>query len=120
MIKPKNKAEAKSFAERMLKQEECKGKIWMPVKKNVTTNQWVDIVENKTPKFLPWYPGTPDGGKLQNCVILEERGLWDDKFCHEKYCHLCKVNTGIHFELNGLCKDSELDEKYILRSDSKS
>lgn len=120
MITPTNQAEAKSFAAMIMKEEECKGKMWIPIRQNVTTNQWFDIISKKSPNFQPWYPGTPDGGRLQNCVILEERGLWDDKFCQDKYCHLCKVNTGVHFELNGLCKDSKIDQNYILKTDSKS
>ncbi|MBA3821319.1 MAG: C-type lectin domain-containing protein [Deltaproteobacteria bacterium] len=40
----------------------------------------------------PWAPGQPDGGALQNCVVLNQAGELDDGFCGNPEDYVCEYD----------------------------
>ena len=50
----------------------------------------------------PWWPGQPNGERLENCVFLMENGKWKDWPCGFKLCAACQISTTLTFALKGL------------------
>ena len=94
------------------------GSLFSPLKKNRYGNL-IDQISNKTVHLdHMWEPGQPNGQDLQQCVQFSpSTGKFNDQFCSFKTCFVCKwINEPVFF-LRGLCKTTEIDEKYVLLPD---
>ena len=86
----------------------------------VNMNRYHD--RNRTEQPLPkeltgaWDSGEPNGGKLENCVALRPNGKWNDMPCEKetKACTICYFQRRPLFTLRGLCKSTNIDQRYIL------
>ena len=90
-----------------------------PIKKNGSGNL-IDQISNKTVHLDGdrWKPGQPNGLDLQQCILFDaSTGEFDDESCSFKRCFICKWLREPVFFLRGLCKNSEIDEKYVLLPD---
>ena len=90
-----------------------------PIKKNGSGNL-IDQISDKTVHLDGdmWEPGEPNGLDLQQCIEFDAMtGEFDDESCSFKTCFICKWINEPVFLLRGLCKTSEIDEKYVLLPD---
>ena len=90
-----------------------------PIKKN-SFGDLIDQISNKTVHLDGdmWKPGQPNGLDLQECIHFDaSTGEFDDESCSLKRCFICKWLREPVFILRGLCKTSEIDEKYVLLPD---
>ena len=90
-----------------------------PIKKNGSGNL-IDQISNKTVHLDHdmWESGQPNGLNLQQCIHFDaSTGEFDDESCSLKRCFICKWLREPVFILRGLCKTSEIDEKYVLLPD---
>lgn len=45
--------------------------------------------------YLPWATGQPNGGKNQNCAVIDyaSGGFWNDKYCDDVFPSICKLSN---------------------------
>ena len=89
-----------------------------PIKKN-RFGHLIDQISNKTVNLdNMWSSGQPNGQDLQQCIELyTSTGQFNDESCTYKTCFMCKWYSEPVFVLRGLCKTTEIDEKYVLLPD---
>ena len=66
--------------------------------------------------------GQPNGGRSQNCGILNiENNQWNDISCTNPTacCTFCQMPSNLRMTLRGLCASSSLDTFYGLTEESK-
>ena len=64
---------------------------------------------------LKWAPGEPNGGGRQKCVVATKTYVFYDVFCNSKRCPICKWTKNPVFFLKGLCPQSNIEYRYVLR-----
>ena len=89
--------------------ENCQEKIYIPIYQNKDA-LW-DIPNN-----LEWSENEPNGYDLQKCAIMRPDYTISDRFCYSIGCPICKWNTNPTFILKGLCSDSNIEHRYVLRT----
>ena len=89
-----------------------------PIKKN-RFGHLIDQISNETVNLdNMWSSGQPNGQDLQQCIELYiSTGKFNDESCALKTCFMCKWYSEPVFVLRGLCKTTEVDEKYVLLPD---
>ena len=65
-------------------------------------------------EFIKWSPGQPNGGTWQNYVAIQplERSFIDLEWDYSA-CVSCEVRKSTVFTLRGVCRNSDLETKYI-------
>ena len=76
--------------------------------------KWVDQNGNSKPNELKWVPSEPNGGGLQNCMVLNHDYAAYDVFCDYPACPLCKWTQNPVLLLKGLCEDVDIEYRYVL------
>ena len=64
---------------------------------------------------LKWYKGEPNGSGRQRCVVTTKEYSFYDVFCYSKFCHICKWAKNPVFFLKGLCPQSNIEYRYVLK-----
>ena len=72
-----------------------------------------------TSSQLKWAIGEPNGGGRQRCAIAKKPYLFYDIFCNSKRCPICKWTKNPVFFLKGLCPESNIEYRYVLRINKK-
>ena len=95
------------------------GSLMSPIKKNGSGNL-IDQISKKTVHLGSdmWSPGQPNGQDLQQCIEYStSTGHFNDQSCSSEECFICKWIREPVFVVRGLCKTSDVDEKYVLLPD---
>ena len=58
-----------------------------------------------------WYKGEPNGGRGENCVIMDKYVSYDVS-CESQYCGICDSPISTLFHIRGLCQKSNFDIEY--------
>jgi hypothetical protein len=95
----------------------CKS-VMTPIKKN-RSGHLIDQISNETVHLdHMWSSGQPNGQGLQQCIeFYTSTGQFNDESCAYKTCFMCKWYAEPVFVLRGLCKNTDVDEKYVLLPD---
>ena len=64
---------------------------------------------------LKWAKGEPNGGGRQRCVVATKTYDFYDVFCNSKRCPICKWTKNPVFFLKGLCPQSNIEYRFVLR-----
>ena len=89
-----------------------------PIKKNRSGNLINQISKEIVHLDHMWLPGQPNGQEMQQCIqFFANTGEFNDESCSYKTCFICEWLKEPVFLLRGLCKATEIDEKYVLLSD---
>ena len=77
---------------------------------------WIDMNTNKLVDMNPlWKTGQPNGREFQKCAGYElQTSKFFDMDCPVKSCFVCIWEDEPLFHLKGLCKDSQIDNAYVL------
>ena len=65
---------------------------WVGGNDIVTENVWVWRMGGERFTYTNWFTGQPDGGRTQNCLILEN-GKWRDGGCALEAVYICEMNS---------------------------
>ena len=83
--------------------------IWTPISDEKQESVFVNLEDNKEAKFLPWYDGQPNGGTLENSVIIWPDGgvnSYLDITADTAACSWCHLRVDLVLSLRGVCKDT--------------
>ena len=91
--------------------------VWTGWSEFFAENDWRHSVNYETrllnQTFKPWSLGEPNGGKRENCAVVNvESKTWDDVICARKECGVFSVPNYVRFRMRGLCEDSMFDVMY--------
>ena len=51
----------------------------------------------------PWYSGEPNGGKVENCLVVwPNRGLWNDVDCGKRFSTFCDFEEAPYLQIRGI------------------
>ena len=87
----------------------CLGKIYIPIYQSKDAS-W-DLPDN-----LEWAENEPNGYDLQKCALMFPDYKIGDRFCYTNGCPICKWKSNPTFILKGLCSDSKIEHRYVLRT----
>ena len=79
----------------------------MFVNKNIPA---IKLKESNMSDF--WKKNEPNGGKGENCVLLETDNGFADVACDRKHCGICDLPISTVFHMKGLCQTSKFDFEY--------
>ena len=89
---------------------------WLPITDEQEEGVWVDSVTGQVPQNPSWLPGYPIPSTSENCGILVVTwGGWSNWACSDSQpisC-ACKFASKPYLTLRGLCKDSNLERRYL-------
>ncbi|MBZ0236701.1 MAG: C-type lectin domain-containing protein [Deltaproteobacteria bacterium] len=76
-------------------------RLWLGVSDRVTTFAWRWVTAEEIEAYPPgsgppWRVGQPTNGDsgAQDCVVMEENGLWDDRPCNsDAYAYVCECDA---------------------------
>ena len=92
------------------------GSIWNGWTDETEEGVWADVNENglflSDSKFVPWAMGKPNGGRLENCIVVGGSGLWNDVGCNGGLCGFCRLNAAPDLQIRGLCEDTKFDLRF--------
>ena len=92
----------------------CLGKLILPLSFDNGTLK--NVYSNQPISHIKWRVGEPNGGGLQKCVVMKPDHTISDAFCSTKmFCPICKWNKNPVFLLKGLCPQSKIEHRYVLR-----
>ena len=78
--------------------------------------EWEDTSKEPiTSTDIIWNKGEPNGSGRQRCVVISNRYTFYDVFCSSKRCPFCKWRKNPVFLLKGLCPQSTIEYRYVLR-----
>jgi hypothetical protein len=65
---------------------------WIGANDGDGEDRWI-TQESRVIDMPPWAPGRPNGGRDQNCAVLDASlgGLWNDNDCTEPYPSICRL-----------------------------
>ena len=91
-------------------------KMWAPYTDAEQEHTWKDFYMKKPINIDFFTKDQPNGGKLQNCGMIDKGGFWDISCNAETYSYycVCRYMKPPLLRLRGLCRKSYLDSHYTL------
>ena len=92
-------------------------RYWMPIEKQISVD-WHWHIQGTTnqPEFVPWGKGEPNGRLFHRCALLRlSSKTFGDRSCSHEVCFWCHFTYKNQFLLRGLGKNTDLDNRYILK-----
>ena len=122
MYIPKNNDEYKKIMDDSSKganikkiQDQCIDNIILPIYQN-DEGEFEYHDRKQLPNQLKWMERQPNGGLYQRCVKMNSKLAIYDSFCHSKACPICIWTENTVFVLKGLCPQSMIEYRYVLRA----
>ena len=89
--------------------------LFLPIYLN-NHGEWEDLHRKTLSSTrLKWHEGEPNGSGRQRCVVTTKEYTFYDVFCYSKFCHICKWDKNPVFFLKGLCPQSNIEYRYVLK-----
>ena len=87
--------------------------IWTPISDEKEEGIFVNLEDSKEAKYLPWYDGQPNGGTLENSVVIWPNvgaNPYVDVSFDTAACSLCYLRVDLTLSLRGVCKHTLMGE----------
>ena len=84
----------------------------------VREGEWRNVLDgSESLNWTNWDVGEPSNGlSSYDCAFINQQKKFDDYFCTDKKCPICRFGRYRTFRLRGVCLDSQVDSFYVLKS----
>nr|XP_045599679.1 uncharacterized protein LOC123758956 [Procambarus clarkii] len=91
-------------------------KLWLGASDGTVEGKWRIDGTGDLMIFNRFYPPAPNGGTVNNCLVMRSDGAWEDDICDErnKKCAACYYQGSDFLRLRGLCFDNEHQQRFAV------
>ena len=80
--------------------------------------RFLDMNTGEVMEWENWGDGQPNDSGGEDCIVLKDYGVMNDKMCEWKMCTICMLKDSPVLNLRGACTDENLDMTYMMQFNS--